>query len=133
MKSCAPSGAGISTPLSPTGLARGYILTPLRGWDLDAAFTHGLAPVATFLRRSAAGISTPLSPTGLRPWLHSYAALRLGFHASSSEVVNSLAQRLFRHQLLQLLRLFSEPGRILGGAVKDGRGLERLEHPGSSE
>src|SRR5882672_7553053 len=78
MKSCAPSGAGISTPLSPTGLARGYILTPLRGWDLDAAFTHGLAPVATFLRRSAAGISTRLSPTGLRPWRHSYAAPRLG-------------------------------------------------------
>src|SRR5437667_5718399 len=31
------------------------ILRPFRGWDLDTVFTHGLAPVATFLRRSAAG------------------------------------------------------------------------------
>ena len=96
---------------------------------------QGLQLAARFVEK----IATPFSPTGWRPWPHSYAAPRLdscdikSFHASSTEVVNSLAQRLFRHQLLQLLRLFSEPGRILPGAVKDGRGLERLEHPGSSE
>jgi hypothetical protein len=31
-------------------------LRPFRGWHLDAIFIHGLAPVATFLRRSAAGL-----------------------------------------------------------------------------
>jgi hypothetical protein len=39
------------------------------------------------LRPFRAGVSTPFSSTGLRPWLHSYAAPRLGccdiksFHA----------------------------------------------------
>src|SRR6266850_3392179 len=33
-ESCAPSGAGISSLFSPRAGARGYTLTPLRGWDL---------------------------------------------------------------------------------------------------
>src|SRR5882724_473085 len=44
MKSCAPCGAGISTPFHPRACARGDILTPLRG--KATASSHPFKPLA---------------------------------------------------------------------------------------
>ena len=44
------------------------------------------------------------------------ASMRVGF-----------ATRDSRHEVLQSLRFVTQPFRIVGSAVEDGRGLERLE------
>src|SRR6266850_652193 len=78
-----PYGAGTSTLFHPRACARGYILTPLRGWNAQIVIhSHVLAPGATLCRRSAASDkegNAALPLLGHQRHLHVIVRIKISF------------------------------------------------------